>query len=1345
MATRMDDNDRNHIKTFDCHGDQNTLGLRWKRWLVAFELFADGKGLIVNEENANNRQRRRALLLHLAGTDVQDIFFTLPNTGDAKDYKKAVDALNAYFVPKVDTTYARHCFRQLTQATGETIRQFATRLRRAAKDCDYGADTDNQIRDEILCKCTSTYIKRKLLEEGQGLTLNKALEIAENCEKVDTQLAAMATGGQGVKVKEEDPANVNRIEEKKRGPGKNSQLTCYRCGKAGHLGKDPKCPARGQSCRKCGLEGHFQDRCKTKHTSERGKRKTKYRRDPKGGSANMVDTPDDDSGPGYAFAVGDKRQEKLEVIIGGCKLSVIVDSGASTNIIDRQTWEWLKRNKVKCKSERSDKKLYAYASQTPLDVIGTFSCEVSAGRNTVNAEFCVINGKGDPLLGKNTATSLGVLKIGLEIAAVSTGSQTLGAAMQEKYPEVFSGVGKLKDRTIQLHIDPNVKPVAQPIRRTPFSLRSKVEEKVQELIDLDIIEPATGPTLWVNPVVVVPKSQGDIRLCIDMRRANEAILRERHPIPTVDEILHSLNGSKVFSKLDLRWGYHQLELTPDSREITTFVTHCGLFRYKRLLFGVNSASEQYQHEVQTALAGIEGQENISDDIIVHGKDQAEHDARLELVIKRLGERGLTLNAAKCQFSMDELTFIGMVLSANGISCAADKVEAIVNAREPQNVSETRSFLGLVNYCGRFIPDLATTSEPLRRLTKSGTPFVFGKEQKEAFEELKKRLSSAETLGYFDKDAPTQIIADASPVGLGAVLTQIHKDGPRIISYASRSLTSTETRYSQTEKEALALVWACEKFHPYVYGIPFELVTDHKPLEVIYGPRSKPCARIERWVLRMQPYKFKVKYQPGPKNIADPLSRLVSSTGSGGKRSSQAEEYVRFVAVSATPSAMTTREVEEASADDEELAAVKQCINGKPWDQLVYKRYLPCSGELCTIGQLVLRGTRIVIPKKLRPRVLSIAHEGHLGIVGTKQKLRSKVWWPGMEKDAEKHCKTCYGCQLVSRPTPPEPIRTTPLPTGPWRDLAIDLLGPLPTGESILVVVDYYSRYYEVNILKSTVTSKVISSLEEMFARHGLPESLTSDNGPQFISAEFEEYMSQEGIRHHKVTAKWPQANGEVERQNSSLLKRLQIAHAEKKNWRRELNIYLAAYRALPHPTTGVSPAELLFGRKIRTKLPELSDVHVEQEVRDKDSEQKSKSKSYADVRRGARHSEVLPGDQVLLQQEKKDKLSTRFNPNPYTVVSRHGNNLLIQSKEGAQYSRNTAHVKKLLQNNETLNNETSSETCQRREELPAQQQEPSVVETNTPPEEHAVAIPETPPRRSQRQISAPSYLKDYYT
>ena len=265
--------------------------------------------------------------------------------------------------------------------------------------------------------------------------------------------------------------------------------------------------------------------------------------------------------------------------------------------MDKQTWEWLKRNKLKCESTRADKKLYTYASQAPLDVIGTFRCETSVGNTTVGAEFCVINGKGESLLGRDTAVGLGVLKMGVDVAAVSTCPKIIGELLQQKYPQVFKIVGKLKVRTVQLHIDTDVRPIAQPIRKTPFSLRSKVENKIKELVDLDIIEPVEGPTPWVNPVVVVPKPGGDIRLCIDMRRANEAIRRARHPIPTVDEITQSISGSKIFSKLDLKWGYHQLELSPEFREITTFATHCGLFRYKRLLFGVNSASEQYQYEI----------------------------------------------------------------------------------------------------------------------------------------------------------------------------------------------------------------------------------------------------------------------------------------------------------------------------------------------------------------------------------------------------------------------------------------------------------------------------------------------------------------------------------------------------------------------------------------------------------------------------------------------------------------------------------------------------------------------------------------------------------------------------
>ena len=240
--------------------------------------------------------------------------------------------------------------------------------------------------------------------------------------------------------------------------------------------------------------------------------------------------------------------------------------------------------------------------------------------------------------------------------------------------------------------------MAQPVRRTPFSLRDKVKEKVE----------VEGPTPWVSPVVVVPKQNDEIRLCVDMRRANEAIIRERYPTPTVDEVLQNLNQSTVFSKLDPRWGYHQLELHPDSRSITTFTSHCGLCGYKRLMFGISSAPEVYQHVIQQALQGCEGIANISDDIIIPGRNSEEHDKRLQRVLKRLKEKNLTLNTEKCRFHMTQMVFMGLVLTNNGTGPAEDKVKAIVDAREPQNASEVRSFLGLANYNARFIPDFATS-------------------------------------------------------------------------------------------------------------------------------------------------------------------------------------------------------------------------------------------------------------------------------------------------------------------------------------------------------------------------------------------------------------------------------------------------------------------------------------------------------------------------------------------------------------------------------------------------------------------------------------------------------------
>jgi len=280
----------------------------------------------------------------------------------------------------------------------------------------------------------------------------------------------------------------------------------------------------------------------------------------------------------------------------------------------------------------------------------------------------------------------------------------------------------------------------------------------------------------------------------------------------------------------------------------------------------------------------------------------------------------------------------------------------------------------------------------------------------------------------------------------------------------------------------------------------------------------------------------VIYKPGKENIADTSRLLHEQDGKDSKDFDDSERYVNFITVKSVPKAMKAEDIEQAAAEDEEMKELRECIQTGKWEGHKCSEYLAVANELCVVGNVVMRGTRMVIPKQLRAAVMNIGHEGHLGVVSMKQLLRTKVWWPKLEKDVEKYVKTCDGCQLVSRPDPPEPITSTELPEGPWRVVAVDFQGPLPSGEYLMVVVDYYSRHYEVHVMTTITAEKTIERLEAIFARHGLPEALYSDNGPQFIADKFKVYMQENGIKHRRVTPKWPQANGEVERQNASILK-----------------------------------------------------------------------------------------------------------------------------------------------------------------------------------------------------------------
>ena len=856
--------------------------------------------------------------------------------------------------------------------------------------------------------------------------------------------------------------------------------------------------------------------------------------------------------------------------------------------------------------------------------------------------------------------------------------------MLKKYDETMQGIGKLKDVEIKLDIDPTVKPVVQPTRRIPFHIRKQVEQEINSLIKQDIIEkvPDNEATPWISQIVAVPKKENTaVRLCIDMRSANTAIRRVRHPMPTIDELIHELNGSQYFSKLDLSSAYHQLSLHPDSRYITTFATHMGLYRYKRLNYGTNASAEIFQYQLQEALKGIPGVKNIADDIIIHGTDRQSHDTALENCLMRLKEENLTINRDKCKFLQDKIAFFGLIFSKAGIQPDPKKVQDLRDSPIPTNASEVRSFLGMASYSSKFIPNFADITTPLRTLTKKNHVFQWKKEHSDAFKKLKKLLTESPVMAYFDTEKETFLTVDASPVGVSAILSQSEKGSTdrKIIAYASRALSPVERRYSQTEREALSIIYGVEHFHLYLYGASFTLITDHKPLETIYGnPRSKTSARIERWVLRLQQYEFKVIYRPGATNPADYLSRHPIKEYN---KNNLAEAYVNFITKNAIPKAMTIEEIQLETEKDPTLNDVKEAIKTGKWESLSLTPYKLATNELTVNHEngIILRGNRIVIPESLQKRAVALAHEGHMGLVKTKSLLREKVWFPNIDKLAKEEIDNCLPCQSIGPANPPEPLHMNKMPKGPWQTVHMDFFGPLPSGEYLLVLIDAYSRYPAVEIVQSTSASSVIPKMDKIFAMFGIPVKLKSDNGPPMNGDDFSRYMHTLGIDFKPCTPKWPKGNAQVERIMQPLGKVIRAAQVEHRNWRQEIQRFLLNYRSTPHASTKVSPAELLFNHPIKGKLPCLlkpvfSKKH--REARHNDMKAKLKMKEYQDARSHAKPSPITVGDTVIVKQPKRNKLSTRFSSKPYIVIDRRGTRVVAQNEQHT-VTRNVSHFKKI--------------------------------------------------------------------
>lgn len=781
----------------------------------------------------------------------------------------------------------------------------------------------------------------------------------------------------------------------------------------------------------------------------------------------------------------------------------------------------------------------------------------------------------------------------------------------------------------------------------------------------------------------------------------------------------------------------------ESRDILTFISEKGLYRFKRLPFGLITAPEIFQRVVDEILCGCEGTHWYLDDIFVEGATIEEHDARLEKVMARLTERGVQLNLDKCQFRVAELEFLGHKITENGIAPSDSKVAAIMAFRRPTTEGEVRSFLGLANYLNKYIPHLATLDEPLRELTRKGVTFSWKSCHETSFQSIKQAMSDVSILGFYNTHDRTAVISDASPTGLGAMLVQTDDLGrDRVISFASKSLTATEKRYCQTEKEALGLVWAVEKFQFYLLGRKFDLVTDCKALLYLFTPLSRPCSRIERWVLRLQCFNYSIVHIRGDQNIADALSRLSHTVAE--PFDSAEELMVRHIAaVDAKSVAVSWEDLVRESRDDAEIMNIFECLKQSTTESLPVA-YRVISSELCDVGGVLLRGDRVVIPTALRQQVLSIAHDGHPGVRMMKSFLRTAVWWPKLDADTERFVKNCRGCVLVSAPDVPEPMIRSSLPSGPWEDIAIDFLGPLPNGQHLLVIVDCYSRFLEICEMTCIDSTETIGRLRGVFGRFGIPSLIKADNGPQFSSEEFRSFCRDSGIQLVNTIPYWPQMNGQVERQNRSILKRLRIAQELGKDWRKELHDYLLVYHATNHATTGEAPSKLMFGRRIKSKLPRVPVSYDDEAVRDFDNLQKEKGKEYTDKKRRAAYSEVEEGDKVFVKRMKKNhKLEADYSPEEYQVVKKSGSDVIVRSRvSGKEFRRNVTHLKKIpLEQDEAQTEAQTTSNDETVQVIP--EDEPTGSKELDCEASCETGVQQQEPLRFRRDRQQPTKFKDY--
>lgn len=1179
------------------------LSVNWDIFRAEYEDYALATGLV-----SKPKEVQAATLRSIMGAECRHVYKHNLTLTDAQraDASVILNSLEQYFTPAKNVIYERYIFGCCKQEEGEAIDCFVTRLREKAATCDYGALRDELIRDKIVIGIANESTRRRLLRE-KDLTLASAIEACRAAELSDLQLRSM----------EQERSHMDSVNAIGKPPFKRqfstaekmsahprsqaqSPSTCKYCGTSHGWGKE-HCPAYGKNCNSCGTANHFARVC------NKTKRKEGKLHIAEGLNFDKESTVIETNDVYAVESIGAVRTRGkkwfVNLRLNGTLQKCQIDSGATCNVMSLRDKKRL-APREKLKQSNTTLKLYSDHGLPSLGV-STMDCVVRGCKYKL--EFEVVNARQLPLLSGSMSEEMGLIHFTipeeLRVEELNTVNHSLTKPLSRNtvitaYQDVFTGPVEALPGEVHFELDPAIQPVQCAPRNVPVAMKDAVKAQLDRYEAEGHITSVSEPTDWISNMVIVRRPE-KLRICLQPHHLNRALKRSHYIMPTLEDVLYKLPKAKVFTLVDARDAFLQCKLDEVSSFMTTFWTPWGRKRWLKLPFGVTVAPEVYQRRQHELLAGLEGVEPIADDILVVGCGDSDeeagrdHDAKLIALLDRCRQVKLRLSVRKLQFKVSEVRFHGHILSAVGLKADPEKVRAVLDMPAPTDVKSVQRLIGFVTYLAKFLPQLSEVCEPLRRLTDKDTVWHWLPKHDSAVKEIKRLVTMTPVLRYYDVTKPVTVQSDSSQHGLGCCLMQEGQP----IAFASRALTPTEQNYAQIEKECLSIVFACQRFHHYLYGRDtITAETDHKPLIPIFSkPLLNAPKRLQSMLLALQSYNLQVIYKPGPEMfVSDTLSRAVAPSSHPSSMHAEhtvcsmvdeqrAIEHINMADyINVTDKRLL--QIQQHTDNDAQLQAVKAIIlNGWPavkdeTEQAV-REYWPIKEELSVQNGVLFRGQRVVIPKSLRAEMLARVHCSHIGGDACYRQARETLYWPGMQGDIKDFVSKCTTCNEYAVEQQKETMLSHELPTRPWQIVSLDLFQH--SGKDFLMLVDHYSDYWEIDVLPDLSAETTIKRCKAQFARYGQPDRVITDNGPQFACTHFRQFSVEWEFEHVTSSPRHPKANGKAEAA-------VKIAkNLCKKALREGKDAWKAILQWRNTPTEGMdsSPAQRLMARRLKSALP----------------------------------------------------------------------------------------------------------------------------------------------------------------